>query len=60
MFVHAANMLYKAALQEASEIGTKEATVCPPHPYEVALGVVCLQQVRKFSFIVMCAHVALF
>ena len=38
-------MLYKAALQEASDIEEKEASVNVPHPYQVALGIVCLQQV---------------
>ena len=40
-----ANMLYKAALQEAGDIDEKEASVNVPHPYQVALGIVCLQQV---------------
>ena len=41
------NMLYKAAMQEAAELGDKEPSVHVPHPYQVALGIICLQQVMK-------------
>ena len=41
-----ANILYKAALQEAGDMEEKEPSVNAPHPYQVTLGIVCLQQVR--------------
>ena len=40
-------MLYKAALQEAGDMEEKEPSVSAPHPYQVALGIVCLQQVSN-------------
>ena len=50
-------MLYKAALQEAGDIDEKEASVNVPHPYQVALGIVCLQQVGGLAVSLM--HVLL-
>ena len=46
IFLHLANLAYKAAQQELSSLTKSEDVV---HPYRVALGIICLQNVNTYS-----------
>lgn len=46
--VSVANMIYKAAIKEVGSIAEANGTAPPVvHPYQVALGMIYLQQVRE-------------